>query len=402
MGPMPPSPQTPRQPGCCAAPKRQTPEASNLRRRTLNLRRRTLGGTPGSLAVHREGLRFRFFYPLLIYLVAACGGCHRPLVVHTRAKVETTVPPTLTASPLVPMRVDGDCCADGGPRVALVDVDGILLNQDLTGLYSVGENPVSAFREKLDAIRCRRCVRAVVLRINTPGGGVTACDIMRHELQRFRAETGLPIVACLMDVAAGGGYYLATAADHIVAHPTTVTGGIGVILNLYNMQDAMAQFNIIGLPVKAGQHIDLGSPVRDPSPEGREILQQMADEFHARFRQAVERSRPLPPGDRAPIFDGRVFTASQALQLRLIDEIGYLDDCIRTARSMAGLAPETGDVIVMHRRNDRARTPYAITPNVPLNGAFIPLSIPGFDRSRLPTFLYLWQPDPTLEKHAGR
>ena len=105
--------------------------------------------------------------------------------------------------------------------VAIVDVDGLLLNNDATGLGSWGENPVSVFRERLDAIECDPHVCAVVIRINTPGGSVTATDIMWRDLTAFKKRTCVPVVACLMDVAAGGGYYLATAADSIVAHPTT-------------------------------------------------------------------------------------------------------------------------------------------------------------------------------------
>ena len=107
----------------------------------------------------------------------------------------------------------------------MVDVDGLLLDDDAAGLGSAGENAVSVFRERLDAIQCNPRVRSVVLRIHSPGGSVTATDIMWRDLQAFRRKTGLPVVACLMDVATGGGYYLATAADAIVAHPTSVVGG---------------------------------------------------------------------------------------------------------------------------------------------------------------------------------
>ena len=151
---------------------------------------------------------------------------------------------------------------------------------------------MSVFRERLDAIECDPRICAVVIRINTPGGSVTATDIMWRDLMAFKRRTCLPVIACLMDVAAGGGYYLATAADSIVAHPTTVTGGIGCILNVYNLQDLMAQFNILGAPIKAGPNIDLGSPIKELSDEKRKLLQDMADEFHSRFRNVVLQSRP--------------------------------------------------------------------------------------------------------------
>jgi protease-4 len=282
----------------------------------------------------------------------------------------------------------------------LVDVDGLLLNQDMTGLFSEGENPVALFREKLDSIGRDPCYAAVVLRINSPGGGATAADIMWHDLHSFKNRTRLPVVACLMDVGAGGAYYLAMAADHVVAHPTSIIGGIGVILNLYNLQDAMAQYNVVGVPVKSGENIDLGTPIAAQTELGRAILQRMVDEFHSRFREVVITARPQLKSAAPDVFDGRIFTAQQALQLRLVDSLGYLDDAVRMAGEMGGAAG--APVVVLHRCTDRARTPYDTTPNVPLQNTLLPLSMPGLERSRLPTFLYLWQPDPTLERSGVR
>src|SRR5262249_57449124 len=155
------------------------------------------------------------------------------------------------------------------------------------------------------------------------GGGGSAGDIVRRDLQRFRERTHKPVVVCLMDLGAGGGYYLATAADLIVAHPTTVTGGIGVILNLYNLRELMNQYNVVPQSIKAGTHIDLGSSHRLLSEEGKQLLQAMADQFHHRFQQAVLQARPQVDA-AATTFDGRVFTAEQALERRLIDRIRYL------------------------------------------------------------------------------
>jgi protease-4 len=284
-------------------------------------------------------------------------------------------------------------CPEG--KVAIIDVDGLLLNMDMVGLFSAGENPVAIFREKLDQVRADPCVRAVVVRINSRGGGVTATDIMWRDLRAFKEQTGLPVVACLMDAATGGGYYLATAADQIVAHPTTITGGIGVIFNLYNLQDAMAQQNILATPVKAGPLIDLGTPIAPPSEPGRQILQQIADDLHARFCDIVRQARPQVDPGRRELFDGRILTAPQALGAHLVDTIGYLDDAVAIARQLGG-AP-AAQVVMLHRCNDRARTPYAIMPNEPYREHLLPVSIPGYDRSKLPTFLYLWQADPTIE-----
>ncbi len=172
-----------------------------------------------------------------------------------------------SSSPGPRPRADG---RGGGPglsgspalRVGLIDVDGLLFNQNLTGLYSVGENPVASFREKLEAAAADPRVHAVVVRINSPGGGVTASDIMADELRRFREESGKPVVCCLMDVATAGAYYLAVGGDEVVALPTSLTGAIGALINHYNLQDAMAQLNLTADPVKAGPMVDMGSVTR--------------------------------------------------------------------------------------------------------------------------------------------
>lgn len=331
----------------------------------------------------------------LVLLLLVTGGCRNGICIATNSRVTAEAAQT---GPVVPMAVERLDPATS-LRIAIIDVDGLLLNMDMSGPYSQGDNPVSVFRERLAAAARDPCVRGVVVRINSPGGGVTATDIMWHDLREFRTRTGRPVIACLMDVGAGGAYYLATAADQIVAHPTTITGGIGVILNVYNLADAMAQYNVVAAPIKSGTNIDLGTPVRAMDDEKRKLLQTMADEFHARFRNVVAGSRPIA-GDPAQVFDGRVFTAEQALQLRLIDSIGYLDDAIAMARSAAGAPQAT--VVLYHRTADRAYSPYAITPNTPIQTSLFPFSIPGLDRTRLPTFLYLWQPEPTMEKLGGR
>jgi protease-4 len=301
---------------------------------------------------------------------------------------------------ILAMPLGNSGCACDGPRIAVLDVDGLLLNQDFTGPLSMGENPVSLFREKLDAIASDALVKAVVLRINTPGGSVTATDILWHDLRQFKQRTQLPIVACLLDVAAGGGYYLATAADVIVAHPTSVTGGIGVILNLYNLRELMGQFNIQSQEIKSGKHIDMGTPLRNLPDDVRKLLEQMASEYHDRFRGLVTAARPRVDPKKETTFDGRVFTSRAALELGLVDRLGYLDDALAMAREMSHCA-QAGPVLY-RRANDPARSLYAVTPNTPLQATLFPLSVPGMDRTKLPTFLYLWQPEATLPRLSGR
>ena len=289
--------------------------------------------------------------------------------------------------------------ATGCGKVAIVDVDGLLLNRNIGGFGSMGENPVALFREKLDALEADPGVAAIVLRINSPGGGVTACDIMTRDLQAFRERRGIPVVACLMDVGAGGAYLLASASDTVVAHPTTVVGGLGVILNSYNLQEAMGQFNVTARPVKAGKLVDAASPVRPLEPEELQMLQGMATEFHGRLKRQIHDGRPAVAID-AQLFDGRVITGEAAAKAGLVDRIGYLDDAIAEARGLAGIDAEAA-VVMLRRDNDRAYTAFDVTPNSPQQSALIPLNLPGLDRSQLPTFLYVWQPETSLAAAAG-
>jgi protease IV len=358
------------------------------------------GGTIGLLACS------------LLGLVGTLSGCHEiPIhgMLHTdsqvggsiHAQVDVQMPSAPDPGPMVPVVVRSSAAGPAAPRVTLVDVDGLLLNQNLTGLYSVGENPVAAFREKLQGAACDPRVRAVVLRINSPGGGVTASDILAEELRRFRAESGKPVVACLMDLATGGAYYLAVGCDRIVAHPTTITGGVGAVANFFNLEDAMAQLSIRAEPIKAGELVDMGSCTTRMSDESRKLLQEMADGFRDRFSARVVQHRPgLRAQDRKTISDGRVVAAPRALALHLVDQLGYVDDAIAEAERLARVPG--AEVVLFQRSGYPARSIYAITPNVPLQGELVPFSYPGLDRSKLPTFLYLWQPDPTVMKLGGR
>ncbi|HBE68427.1 MAG TPA: S49 family peptidase, partial [Planctomycetaceae bacterium] len=193
----------------------------------------------------------------------------------------------------------------------------------------------------------------------------------------------------------------ATGADAILSHPTSVTGGLGVILNVYNMELTLSQFNIEAIHVKAGESIDIASPERMMEAEERETLQAMADSFHRRFQGQVRAARPqLSGGADETLFDGRVFTGVQAAELGLVDQTGYLDDAVALARNMAGM-PESSPVIMLRRDNDRAHTLHDVTPTGGMNSLF-PIKIPGMDRAELPTFLYMWQPEPSLGSAASQ
>ncbi|HUR54099.1 MAG TPA: S49 family peptidase, partial [Gemmataceae bacterium] len=343
----------------------------------------------------------RFVLPMLGLAVLSCG-CDRFLVrTHNKVAIEgpvTTVvdipPVSPTAGKLKPIVVQNGAAQ---ARVAIVDVDGLILNAPFVGPLSVGENPVSVFREKLDAIECDPCVRGVVLRVHSPGGGVAACQAMRRDLERFRARTRKPVVACLLDLATGGAYYLASGCDSIVATPGTVTGGVGVLLNLFNLQDLMAQFNVIPQTIKAGPNTDIGTSSRPLSPEHKKLLQKMADEYHDQLKAEIRFSRPqidaldaTPtdderwwwPPQKGTALDGRVFTANEAVTRGLVDRLGDLDGAIELAGQLGNAGPCRPQVVMYRRTNDPAHSIYSVTANVPLQAAGLFPSLPGLERTK--------------------
>jgi protease-4 len=305
-------------------------------------------------------------------------------------------PGEMTATVVRPGKSRGTCA-----RIALIDLDGLLVNQNYGSMYPVGDNPLAAFRDKLEAASRDPQVTAVVLRINSPGGSVTACDVMAEELRQFRAQTHKPVIAALMDLATSGAYYIAAESDQIVAHPTALTGGLGVVFNHYNLQDAMAQLNLVADPVKSGAKIDMGTITGALDDESRALFQKMADAYREHLQRRIkERRTGMTVQDHRLVQDGRVVIASEALAVHLVDRLGYLHDAIAEAEQLTGAAG--AEVALYHRSSYPAHSLYAITPNPGPLSESIPFSYPGLDRSKLPTFLYLWQPDPTFPRLGSR
>jgi protease IV len=274
-------------------------------------------------------------------------------------------------------------------KIAIIDVDGMILNARTPGLLGSGENPTSLFREKLEAAADDAHVKAVVLRLNSPGGAVTASDIMYNDLLAFRQRTGKPVVACMMDVAASGAFYLAMACDQVWAHPTTVTGSIGVILSLYNASGLFQKIGLESNPIKSGPNKDIGNPGRPMTDEERAILQGLVDSFYGQFVKVVAEGRHLPEDRVRELADGRVYTGLEAKDLCLVDNVGHLDDAIDAAKHLACLKDAR---IVAYDRCDGYRgSIYAGMPKIP-SEINVKLQVPGLTAQAGASFMYLWQP----------
>jgi protease-4 len=224
-------------------------------------------------------------------------------------------------------------------KVLMIDVDGMISSALETGIFAREKSVVARVFERLERAAADPWVKAVILRLDTPGGEVTASDIVYHEVLRFKERTGLPVVGLMMSVAASGGYYIASACDVIVAHPSTLTGSIGVISIFPSVEALMAKVGVKVNIIKSGPAKDSGSPFRDMTDNEKKLFQGIIDEYYEGFLAVVARGRKgkIQAADLRTIADGRVYTAPQALKLGLIDAIGYFDDAFGKARDLASL-----------------------------------------------------------------
>lgn len=227
----------------------------------------------------------------------------------------------------------------GGERnkVAVIYVDGVIVGgRGQAGL--LGETGgTDAIIKQLHQARDDATVKAVVLRINSPGGSAPASQEVGTEIKKLRAS-GKVVVASMGDMAASGGYWLAAVTERIWANPATLTGSIGVYIPYANWQELYNKIGIHSEKIKSGPHKDILSPERPMTPEERAIIQVMVDELYGQFVAVVAEGRKMDPARVRQLADGRIYTGSQAKDLGLVDELGTMYDAIDGAAALAGIA----------------------------------------------------------------
>ncbi len=277
-----------------------------------------------------------------------------------------------------------------GPKVALIEIDDVITEHERRGALGLGrrESTTAMVQEQLDHAR-QADVAGLLVRINSPGGGVTASDVVYNEIKRFKDEYEVPVVAQMMGVAASGGYYVAMAADYVIAHPTTVTGSIGVIAGGLNFSGLMSQYGVEDQTITAGDMKDAGSPLRPMTPAERAYLQAVVDDMHGRFREVVQAGRPGLEKDQVwALSDGRIFTAKDAQEKGLVDAVGYMSDTVEELQRRIQ-APDIRVVSYHREREWRANLYSASAAPAPQPRATLAERL-GLDRG--PAFLYLWMP----------
>jgi protease-4 len=296
-------------------------------------------------------------------------------------------------SPVKPLEekvVEGE----GRPKLLLLDITGFISEKEPDGVLSAKQKPsiVSRVKESLRKAEKDEDIAGVIVRINSPGGTVTASDIIYHEIQGFQSRKKVPVYACITGLGTSGAYYIATASDQITAHPTAVTGSIGVILLNFNLEGLLGKIGVTEQSIKSGAKKDLMSPFRASTEEERRIMQDIIDSFARRFLDVImaRKNNQLERQQLEKLADGRVYTAEQAVAAKLVDRTEYLDETITGMKKALGI--KEARVVNYYRPGDYRGSIYASPDTGAASGVnLININADGLEMLSSPQFLYLWR-----------
>jgi len=283
----------------------------------------------------------------------------------------------------------------GEKKILVLDISGVISEEkQSTGLgLRQKSSLVDRLKEELQKAEGDSAIAGAIIRINSPGGSVSATDLIHHELMKYKKENKVRITACFTGIATSGAYYIASAADEITAHPTSITGGIGVIAMKFNIEKLLTKVGVEEETIKSADKKDLWTPFRPSTPEEKKIMQGIIDTFHERFVHVVHEGRrpQLTKEEIGRLADGRIFTADQALSAKLVDRVGYLDDALEEMK--ASLRLKDAKVITYHRPGAYKGTIYSGVPedsHKELN--LIAIHASTLDPLTGIRFMYLWRP----------
>ncbi len=321
----------------------------------------------------------RFALWSILALPLLTGGC----------VIVVGLPPSLLMSN--PKLEETTVQGEGKAKILMIDISGEITeqsSQSAIGLFAQ-EGTLQRVASELEKADDDNQIRAILLRVNSPGGGVTASDEIYARIKEFKRKHHVPVVAAMGDLAASGGYYVSMSADKVVASPTTVTGSIGVILMSFSAEGLLQKIGVKNETIVSGPNKDLLSPLRTATPEQRLIVQNVVNDLYGRFVATVRENRPnLKQDQLTQITDGRVFSAQEALNLGLVDQIGRLPDAINLAQQMAGV--QRAQVIRYQRGGEYFDNLYAHLGLARPQAGLLPLL--GLPQGE-PRFLYMWSPN---------
>jgi len=275
----------------------------------------------------------------------------------------------------------------GTDKILLIPLKGVITGQSSKKLFQEAPSIVDSVKHQLEQARDDDNVKAVILEMNSPGGGITASDIIYKKVLEFKDETNKKVIVSMQDVAASGAYYISAAADKIIAHPTTITGSIGVIMPLINIANLVAKYGIEDNSIKSGDMKSIGSPLKKMSDDERKVLDDIVDEMYTRFVNIIAVGRNMKIDNVRKLADGRIYTGKQALDNGLIDQLGYIDDAITLAKEIAGL--KEAKIIKYKRMFNLAEIFEGSMDNL-FGNRTIKFSLHASADNDFPGFMYLW------------
>jgi protease-4 len=280
----------------------------------------------------------------------------------------------------------------GDDKILMVPIEGKISTAPSRGLLRDRPGLVQNVMAQLRKAETDKQIKALILKIDSPGGSVTASDILYHEIKAYQTRSGVKVIALFMGLAASGGYYVALPADRIVAHPTSLTGSIGVIFIRPQIEGLMDKIGVAVVVNKSGVNKDMGSPFRARTAEEDALIQDLTDQLAQRFIKLVVNHRQITPAVQQEIRTARVFLADRALELGLVDEIGYTSDALAAARLAAGLGDDAR--VVVYRRNEYPDdTVYnSAALGEPSRRTLLDLGLPTGMLETRTGFYYLWAP----------
>jgi len=271
---------------------------------------------------------------------------------------------------------------EGEVKAVRIPVTGVILRGGEETMLGSTPDMVESILQQIRAAQNDDEVRALIIEVDSPGGGVTASDEIYAALQRFKASREDRVITVFVrDMAASGGYYVAVAGDWLIAEPTSVIGSIGVILQSFNMKGLSEKIGVRDVTIKSGANKDLLNPFEEVSPEQRALLQRMIDAMYNRFVGLVQEGRPIEAEKLKSLADGRIFVSDEALEHKLIDQIGYWDDAVAKTAELL----EEASVRVIRYEQDPDFFSW-------LTAVRLNLSPTSWFRHERPRLQYLWQP----------
>ena len=318
----------------------------------------------------------RHYFIILTTILVLIMGCATP-----RINIFSVTP-----DPLKEYTLEGT----GADKILLIPIYGLISDNPKKGLITATPSLVEQVVSQINKAQKDKQIKAVLFKINSPGGTITASDLLYHEISAYKEKTGSKIVISMMDLATSGAYYMSLPADIIMAHPTTITGSVGVISLQPKVKGLMDKIGL-GVDVqKVGKYKDMASPFRDTSEEERKLLQKAMNDFGERFMGLVKKHRQLTPQAIAEISTARVFLADEALQMGLIDKIGYISDAVKETKKIAKISEDAK--LIVYRRAEFPEDNYyniAGAASENLNVSVINIELPEILSAKA-GFYYLW------------